>query len=121
MKKADVIIIICAVLIGLVGSVYVLIKDNAVGGTALIYIDGDLYQRMSLNEDQEVNVETIWGSNTIGVENGYVYMVDADCKDQLCLRMKPINEAGAYIVCLPHHVHIEIESSQEAEVDAVSN
>lgn len=121
MKKADVIIIISVVLIGLLGAAYGLFKDNVVGGIAHIYIDGDLYESLSLEIDQETTVTTDLGFNTVVVKDGEAYISRADCKDQLCTRMNPINQEGAFIVCLPHHVHIEIESHEEVEIDAISN
>jgi len=121
MRKADVIIIVLVIIIGVVGWVYTLSQTFQAGGTANIYIDGELYKSVSLDIDQEIRVETDNGWNLLEVKDGLIYMKAASCRDQLCVHMKPIDHQGESIVCLPFRVHVEIEADQEGEVDAISN
>jgi hypothetical protein len=121
MRKADIGIIILVVIIGIAGWSYTLTQTFQSGGTAHIYVDGDLYTSVNLDEDQTVEVITEAGSNTLEVKDGYIDMISATCRDQLCVHMKHINKQGESIVCLPFRVHVEIEADQEVEVDAISN
>jgi len=121
MRKADVGIIILVIIIGVVGWVYTLTQSFQSGGMAHIYIDGELYKSVRLDEDQEIRVETENGWNLLEVKDGSIGMIAASCRDQLCVHMKHINRQGESIVCLPFRVHVEIEADQEGEVDAISN
>ena len=58
------------------------------------------------------------GSNTVVIENGTVYMKDADCPDKLCEKTGKISKNGETIVCLPHRVVVEIQGG-EGNVDSL--
>ena len=53
------------------------------------------------------------------IENGMAYVTDADCPDQVCIRMGKISKTGENIVCLPHKLVIQVEGDvgQESEYD----
>ena len=46
--------------------------------------------------------------NLISVTDGMVVVEAADCKDQICVRHKPISSKGESIICLPHRLVVEI-------------
>lgn len=73
----------------------------------LYVVDGKL---VSENEEQDA-------SNVVVVENGQVYMSSATCKDQICVKHKPIYKDGEMIICLPNQVFIEVDSEMENEID----
>lgn len=58
------------------------------------------------------------GKNEITIKNGNAYMSEADCKDQLCVKM---GVATTYrpVTCLPNEVVIII-SGKRADVDGVT-
>ena len=66
----------------------------------------------SLNEDREISIED---KNTIVIENGQVYMAEADCPDKLCVNSKPISSRGQSIVCLPNRVILKIIGAEEPD------
>lgn len=121
MKKADYIIIAIVLLIGIAGAIYLNVRQFDTGDTVSIYVDGNLYKKLDLSVNQTVEVETEYGHNTVVIEDGIVFMSDADCHDLLCTHMAPIEHSGANIVCLPHHLHIEVDTDEEVEIDAISN
>lgn len=53
------------------------------------------------------------GSNTFKIENGIVYMQQADCHDKVCVGMKGISKTGETIVCLPHKLVLAIVATDE--------
>lgn len=48
------------------------------------------------------------GYNLISVTDGKVVVEAADCKDQICVRHKPVSSKGESIICLPHRLVVEI-------------
>ena len=46
--------------------------------------------------------------NLISVTDGMVVVEAADCKDQICVRHKPVSSRGESIICLPHRLVVEI-------------
>ena len=106
MKKGDV-CLITAIVIFLV--MWFIPKTQ--GGEAAIYVDGKLYQRISLEEDAQIPVKSEFGENTVCVKNGVVTILHADCPDKLCQKEK-INSSGGSIVCLPNRLSIIIENTK---------
>lgn len=91
------------------------------GNWAVVEVDGREYCRLSLLEDGEREIVTQWGSNWLVIQKGKAYIREADCKNQVCVHTKPIDQTGESIVCLPHKVNIYITGKNESETDAVTN
>ena len=71
-----------------------------------------------LNKDKVISLtEGMKSSNTIVIENGTVFMKNANCPDQICVHHKPVFKDGETIICLPHQVFISIESDRQSETD----
>ncbi len=49
--------------------------------------------------------------NLISVADGRVTMEAADCRDQICVRHRPISSDRENIICLPHKLVVEITGS----------
>ena len=47
--------------------------------------------------------------NVIAVENGAVYMKEANCRDGLCIHQGKMKNAAKTIVCLPHKLVVRLE------------
>lgn len=80
--------------------------------TASVYVDGKLYDTYDLSAaviPYEVTIESEYGYNTIRVSHGAIAVSAADCEGQDCVRQGEIRDSLLPIVCLPHHVVIEIE------------
>ena len=92
------------------------------GGVAVIMQEGEEICRYALSEDRTVTVQGAdHGYNLILISDGTVNVTDADCPDKLCVRQKSISKNGESIICLPHKLVILIESSEESDLDAVTN
>ncbi|MBP3902281.1 MAG: NusG domain II-containing protein [Blautia sp.] len=76
-------------------------------------VDGAEIGRWPLDEDTEADVDTDFGHNRIEIKAGQVRMIEADCPDGYCKNQSPVSDKGGSIVCLPHHLIIEAESSVE--------
>ena len=47
--------------------------------------------------------------NLISVTDGTVVMESADCKDQICVRHRPISSDRESIICLPHRLVVMVD------------
>ena len=121
MKKNDWIIIGIVLLIA--GSVYIWNMINEKNQSdelfADIYYNGELFERVDVNEQETVTVETEIGMNVIQIDHGKVTMIEADCPDKICLDTGTIEKANRSIVCLPNKVHVQITGNMEEEIDAI--
>lgn len=96
-----------------------LLLPGAASQTAGIYQDGTLLYTVELKTDRTITVEGPAGRNVIVVENGEIFVREADCPDGVCLRHGPLRENGAPIICLPNRLVIRWLKSG-SDVDGVS-
>ena len=114
MKKGDLIIV--AVVISLIVSMFVFRKK---GDTVSIYIDGEIYKKVSLSEDSEIKIKSDYGNNTVVIKDGEVSIKNSDCKGKDC-ETGSIRDASRSIVCLPNRLTVMIESDDKKdETDVV--
>ncbi len=118
MKRWD-IILIAITLLAAAGIYFFYMGNAKEGGTAVITVDGDVFDTLPLDEHTKLRVETPWGYNVVTVTDGSVSVTDADCRDSICVNHKKITKTGETIVCLPHKMVVEIEGGDESETDLV--
>ena len=86
--------------------------------------EGATYE-LPLSQDAELPVTTALGTNVVVVENGAVYVREADCDNQDCVHQGKLSAPGHQIICLPHKLWIEVtaegEGNGEMDVDAVAD
>lgn len=123
MKRNDIFIIVGVLIVA--GVLYVLnqyrisqIDTNHI--VANIYVDGELYKTLPINEEKEITIKTKYGTNVISIHDHGAEMVHANCPDHLCEKVGFIGQVGNRIVCLPNRVYVEIVGDVEEEVDAIS-
>lgn len=92
----------------LFGMRYFLWGHKGIGSVVVIYTDGTEFARYPLTENAEIVVEQKSGRNVLCIEDGKVFMREADCPKQECVGMGKINRIEQTIVCLPHRVVVEI-------------
>ncbi len=118
MKKADKILIL-VLLLAAVGFAFFFFLQAQKGGLVRVTVDGEVKAELPLSEDTLYKVETEYGFNVIEVQDGYVSIQDADCRDQICVEHKKIHLTGETIVCLPHKLVVEIVGEEKAQYDTV--
>ena len=106
-KKADIILFIVLLALGL-GSTFLIKTDAGENAQVEITVDGQVYMTADLSKKQTLEIETQYGKNTVVIEDGRVYVRDADCSGQDCTRFNPISMGGESIMCLPHRLVITI-------------
>lgn len=122
MKKMDWIIIGFVLIFA--GSVFLwnMYKDRASESDLLyveVYFDGKIIDKINLLETKIITVETELGQNVIEVKDGKAAMVEADCRDQICIKSGSIEKVNRNIVCLPNRVHVQIVGNMEDDIDAI--
>lgn len=121
LKKKDIILIVTVLLLAGGMALFMYIGQGRIGETVRIMIDGSEYGAYPLTEDRIIEVENAFGYNRIVLENGSVFMVEADCPDQYCVEHRAITKTNETIVCLPHKLVIEVLTpADEDGIDSVA-
>lgn len=83
----------------------------------------EVIKTIDLSDVQEpyefVVKDTSGGSNTIRVENGRIAVIDANCRDKVCVKQGFISDGTLPIVCLPHKLTISV-TGESGEYDAIA-
>ena len=124
MTKNDKILIVLIVIIS-IGSLFY-IKKMALNHNQKyisIQVNGKEIQRVMFDKKTEGNiipVKTQFGYNLIKIGQDSVWIAEADCPDQICVKQGLINEVGGIIICLPHRLVVEIKSMGQKDVDHIN-
>ena len=119
-RKADIVLFIVLIIIGLAASAALTLSHGEAGSSAKVIIEsgGDLYARYPLAEDRSVKVPAPVSSqhdhyNVVVISGGKVSVTEASCKNQVCVKHGPISRSGESIVCLPNRLVVRIENGSE--------
>lgn len=83
--------------------------DNAEKMQLQILIDGELIETYDYSTDEDFYKEIALDiGNTIVIENGQIYMKEANCPDGLCIKQGEISKDGQSIICLPHKLVVRL-------------
>ncbi len=117
--------IILAVVIFVLAAAGIMLMNafKKTGDYVSVKVDGKEIHRYYLNENIDTVIysgENGEGTNRLVIENGEVYILQADCPDKICVNHKPVKYANERIVCLPNKVVVEIRSYNDSgNVDVV--
>lgn len=112
-RKNDIILIVCCLLLAAVlYAVFLFSADE--GACAVVRVDG--IKTASYNLKKDGRYELNGGTNVIVIEDGSVYMEEADCPDGICISQGRIRLTGQCITCLPNRLTVTVEGG-ESEVD----
>ena len=104
MKKGD-IIVIASVVTAFALSLLLWLPFSKQGSRVIIKQNNEVIYNKSIY----INHTVTTNSNTIVIKDGYVYMGDADCKNQVCVKSGKISKKGESILCLPNKTIVTIE------------
>jgi len=109
-KKQDVYLIL--ILLAAAAAVFAgyRVLNRGSGSQAVVYVGDEEYQRLSLNQDQELLITGKGGgTNRLIIRDGQADVTEASCPDKICVHQSPISEIGETIVCMPNQVIVTIE------------
>jgi len=115
-------LIIGAVLVVAVAGLLVIQALREEGAQVVITWNGEVDGTYSLEEDRTFVFEgENGGYNVVTIEDGFVFMEEANCPDQICVKHKPLNETADPIVCLPNSLVVKVITDEtENQLDGVS-
>lgn len=99
-------VLLVLLLLGLLVQKFLLKKP---GLRAVVEVNGERVAVLPLSEDQELTLNET-GYNRVRVSDGAVFMEEAGCPDQICVKTGRVDQAGGVIACLPHRVIVYVES-----------
>lgn len=103
------IIIACALLCALALYLVSQLSLGAEASSVVVTVDGRETLRRPLAMENRYEIEQEDGSlNVIRVEDGAVFMEEANCRDGLCIRQGKMKNAAKTIVCLPHKLVVQL-------------
>ena len=71
--------------------------------------------------EQVIEVVNEFGVNKITIKDGQVFMKEADCPDQYCVKHRTISKTNETIVCLPHKLVVEVLAQGDTgDIDSVA-
>ena len=109
MKKKDIIIIAAARLCALALYLVSQVSLGAEASSVVVTVDGREMLRRPLAMENSYEIAQEDGSvNVIRVEDGAVFMQEANCRDGLCIRQGRMKNAAKTIVCLPHKLVVQL-------------
>ena len=122
--KKDIIIIVLALLCALA---LWLVSQLALGTEAssvVVLMDGEEVLRKPLVISNTYEIAEDDGSlNIIRVENGVVWMQEANCRDGLCIRQGKMKNGAKTLVCLPHKLVVKMDGdapiSDNSDLDII--
>ncbi len=113
-KLGDLIIILILLVISIIPFYFLLSpmreSNNII---AVIKVDNKQVKKLSLNHDIVWKYQHGNKLNVVKVKNHKIRMIDANCKDQICVKDGWKSKIGDTIICLPHKFLVELKVENE--------
>ncbi len=121
-KKLDIIIIVFLIILSFIPYLIFAktLSKNYNTTYANIKISGKLYDNIPLSSfkgEKTLTIKTKHGNNIVLIKDNTIRIVEADCRDDLCIKQGAISKVGQTIVCLPHELIIEIKGDESTSSD----
>lgn len=118
--KKKVIIAVCVLIFLVSGGLSAYMLTRPKGRTVEIISDGEVLYELDLDKepDREIVIEYKGRTNTVKIENGDIYVCDAECPDHTCMNMGRLSHSGVPIVCLPNKLIIRYKEG--GDIDAAA-
>jgi hypothetical protein len=111
MKKGDIKVIAVIVFLVIVSYGYVFYIGLTTNETILrVSRDQAILHEFKLDDSYKdmIKIEDNENYNVIYIENGEVWVEEANCLNQICANHSNISKVGETIVCIPHRLILEI-------------
>lgn len=126
-KKGDLIIVILLLILSFLPlAIFAYTQTSDPGATEYVSIShqGEEVARLELVADGEREEFVIENPehdhyNKIVREGDTVFIEEANCTDQLCVRMQPIERVGQTLICLPNQLVVQIEASSSTDTEEI--
>ena len=117
LKKLDIIIIVFLLILSFTPHLIFskMLSKNYSSTYANIKTSGKVYDNIELSSfkgEKTIVISTEHGNNTIFIKDNTIKIIEADCKDSLCIKQGVISKVGETLVCLPNELVIEIKGDE---------
>ena len=120
-RKINDLIIIVLLLAISVSTYFVLNNEKQdVGDYVYIELNNEKFGVYDLNTNKVITIKSGNVENIVVIENATVHMEYSNCSNQICVFHKRISKDNEQIICLPNKVLIGIKSTNENDIDAIS-
>lgn len=116
LKKRKVDILIITILIIIAGMSWIFYADiySKKGNEVQIYIDDKLVKTLPLDTDTEYKIQSDHGYNILKISDGKAWIIEASCKNHVCIEHNKISHNNESIVCLPNHLVVQIQNTKSS-------
>jgi hypothetical protein len=118
LTRADALILLGAGLL-LAGLYWQLWTPGGRSAEAQVLVNGRLWARLDLYQDQDLAVPGPLGVSQLQVRAGAVRFIDSPCPNRLCVLQGPLRAGGEMAVCLPNRVSVLIPAA-DPRFDAIN-
>lgn len=116
---ADILLIIFLIISTGIISFFIYTEPNSDVLKVEVCVDGKVIKTYPLETDSAYDIkDKLSTGNTLVIENGKVYISDADCDDELCVKQGSIKRVNESIICLPHKLVVRITSDEHSGNDS---
>ena len=116
MKRKDLILILIIAAVALGGMGAARLMEPGDVSQVRVTVDGAVVLTAPLSKDATYEIPQDDGSlNVIEVKDGGVRMIDANCRDGVCISQGETRRATRTIVCLPHKLVVQLVPAEESE------
>ena len=122
MKKGDIIVIFCLVVIFsfslvLINKSFITTTDKYIS----VQVNGEEIKQITFGKEKKVYpIRTTFGINILEVNEDGVRVIEANCPDKLDVKFGRIDKVGQAIICIPNRLVIQIKSRQNNDLDVVN-
>jgi len=115
--KKKVIIAVCVLIFLISGGLSVYMLTRPKGRVVEIISDGKVLCELDLDNepDREIEVEYKGRKNIVKIEDGDIYVSQAECPDHTCMKMGHLSQHGVPIVCLPNKLIIRYKEGGDTD------
>ncbi len=118
MKKWDFVIITTLIISSFIPSILlgynIYTKPDLSNNNAEVRVNGKVVQVLPLTENNIYIISENGNTNVIEVLNGSARIVNASCRDGLCIKHKAISNNGQSIICLPNKMQLNIKGANNS-------
>ncbi|MBC5995644.1 NusG domain II-containing protein [Romboutsia ilealis] len=115
MKKKDILLVSSIIFMIIVLFIVNNNIDKEKSEAIEIYVNNEIYKTVSINDEEDLIIETGSEYNHIKIHDGGVEMVDASCADNVCVDTGFISKISERIVCMPNKVVIKVKKLESID------
>lgn len=95
------VLLLCGILLLAIGLWLALCLFSSPGAVAVVTLDGEEVARLPLDTDCQTDIQSVYGTHRVVVQDGTVAVTEAPCPDLICVHHAPVSRVGETIICLP--------------------